>query len=789
MRRLHFRVRTLLILLLVALPPLVAFGAFALVTTSQSRLADSRASTDAALSRASELLARAVEDAGRAVQQVAADPELAAAAAAGDAEAAAARYAALAGGLPGWHARVTGRGAPIELAAADPTETGDRLDASIGGESVGSVVDRGRLLLAAGAPLNRLVEGADGLRLLVWRDATHDVLEAMRIAAGGTVAVEGGDGFAVAGPDAARLVALLGAAGTGTGAAAPARAEAVSHAARPVTLAGGASGRIAVLPEPRDVGFAAIGLAPALSVAGSLAVLWAVLLAVAFARSIGGELRRLAEAAEKVREGVFEPIAPVANDELGRLAAVHSRLAASLEERNRQIAELAVQITSLPVGDDPRSVVRAVPAAAARVTREESWRAVILDASAPDLIPPGRYGESDGAEPPPGPDAWERQAWRALVGVDGVDDDARVDHDPGARSRLIETPEGEFVVVLMAADERLEGILAAPWAGRRPPSAAEHHLFSLLGRHAGTAIEHAMLYATLRRQAGELERLASVQADFLRGVSHDLQTPLTSIAALSSELSARGDLEPQASADLRAIQEQAERLRRMVAQLLVVSRLDAGTVEPRQEVLRAEPIVRRTWSALRPIGRSLRLRTSDDHLVIADPDRLEQVLWALLDNAVKYSPPGSPVHVELGCRTRRVAEQDLQGDATESELVAEIAVTDHGMGMDAETQRRAFEQFYRSAEARSRVPDGSGIGLYAARGLVVAMGGTLTLESRAGSGTTLRIRLPAERVDRVVEPVDEATESTPQTAPEVAPGAVLVAPPARQAGDRASERS
>jgi signal transduction histidine kinase len=148
-------------------------------------------------------------------------------------------------------------------------------------------------------------------------------------------------------------------------------------------------------------------------------------------------------------------------------------------------------------------------------------------------------------------------------------------------------------------------------------------------------------------------------------------------------------------------------------------------------VFRVEPIIQRTWEALRAEHRSFSLETDGpEQLAVGDPDRLEQVLWAVLDNAVKYSPPQSPIAVRV----------TAQGDARE------IVVIDHGPGMSAEVRDQAFDQFFRSAEARRAVPDGSGIGLYAARGLLEAMGGSIRLESATDAGTTVRIRLPAEPI-------------------------------------------
>jgi signal transduction histidine kinase len=260
-------------------------------------------------------------------------------------------------------------------------------------------------------------------------------------------------------------------------------------------------------------------------------------------------------------------------------------------------------------------------------------------------------------------------------------------------------------------------------------------LLSLVGEHAATSIEHAILYARVRAQADAIDRMAAIQRDFLRSVSHDLQTPLTSIRALAGEVRAQPDLDDQASHDLDLIEHQADRLRRMVSQLLVVSRLEAGVVEPQLEVVNPRPLIERTWSALRIPERQLRVDLSGPPLLaVADPDRLEQVLWAVIDNAIKYSPAGGGVHVSIG------------GDGDR----ARIAIRDEGVGMDARTVAQAFEQFYRSPEARRVAPNGSGIGLFAARGLMQAMGGSISINSQLGQGTTITLELPAEHAEETV---------------------------------------
>ena len=137
-----------------------------------------------------------------------------------------------------------------------------------------------------------------------------------------------------------------------------------------------------------------------------------------------------------------------------------------------------------------------------------------------------------------------------------------------------------------------------------------------------------------------------MQADFLRGVTHDLQTPLTSIAALATELRADENQSEASRADLDSIAHQAERLRRMVSPLLVTSRLDAGVLTPQQEVFAVRPLVERTWAALRA-DRPFELDVAGPpHLAVADEDRLEQVLWAVLKRG-QVQPTAVTVHAGI----------------------------------------------------------------------------------------------------------------------------------------------
>jgi len=448
---------------------------------------------------------------------------------------------------------------------------------------------------------------------------------------------------------------------------------------------------------------------------------WIASVAVIFVRLLRTEVTTLLDLAER-----GEPMS-AGDPGAGERDAAQRRLATALEERNRQVAELAAQASLAPIGDEPRRVAEHVVRASRSVTRDPTWSLAVLESALPGLLPRGVY---DGEELEGSPsEVTDLHNWAAVSAAELADQ----------RAARVEGPWGAFVVVAVAADDQLRAVLLAPWEGRPQPTPAEVALLAVVGEHASVSIEHALLYAQVRAQADELDRMAEVQRDFLRAVSHDLQTPLTSIRAVANELRAQPGLDQQGAADLELIEQQAERLRRMVAQLLVVSRLEAGVIEPRQELVNARGVVERTWDAIRAPDRRLELAVDGPPmLLVADPDRLEQVVWAVLDNAVKYSPAGTPVSVRISLDGQRAA----------------ISVTDEGAGMDSATAHRAFDQFFRSEAARRLAPDGSGIGLYAARGLMQAMGGSATLESTLGQGTTVRLELPAE-------PIEEARTAEP----------------------------
>jgi signal transduction histidine kinase len=209
-----------------------------------------------------------------------------------------------------------------------------------------------------------------------------------------------------------------------------------------------------------------------------------------------------------------------------------------------------------------------------------------------------------------------------------------------------------------------------------------------------------------------------ISAKMEPGVSHNLQTPLARIRAYADQLAAETP-----DRRLGIIAEQSDRLSRMVRQLLTVSRLDSGVLRPVPEVFAPAGLVRRAWEALGASGVQF---TLDDRsvgwLALADPDQVDQVIWGLLDNAVKYGG-GAPitVSVALVAGGAGTAEGGGTGGGT-----LRLRVEDSGPGIAEADRDRLFERYARGSLLGA---EGTGLGLYVSRELARANGGDLVLDT------------------------------------------------------------
>ena len=227
----------------------------------------------------------------------------------------------------------------------------------------------------------------------------------------------------------------------------------------------------------------------------------------------------------------------------------------------------------------------------------------------------------------------------------------------------------------------------------------------------------------------EVQRQQAALRDFLANVSHDLQTPLTSINGFSQALVDGTVDAPEARQNAyRIIEEESRRLLRLVEGLLDLSRIEAGQAQINLQPIRIAALLQHIQDlfALRANELEVRLTlgSSDVPDVRGDPDRLEQVLANLVDNALRHTPPEGEVRVSA----RR-----------ESDATVGIAVSDTGPGIPADAMPRLFSRFYQSE--RSQGQGGTGLGLAIAHELVQAQQGEIQVESQPGSGATFRVLL------------------------------------------------
>ncbi|GAA1622663.1 ATP-binding protein [Actinoplanes couchii] len=236
------------------------------------------------------------------------------------------------------------------------------------------------------------------------------------------------------------------------------------------------------------------------------------------------------------------------------------------------------------------------------------------------------------------------------------------------------------------------------------------------------------IFVAQRRAEGLSRQLARAQADFVNLVGHELRTPLTSITANATLLSEETGLDPDVGQMVQAIARNAAALQRIADTLLDLAGLDSGHLELDVHEVDLVALVSDAVTGLRHTGDRLTLVSelpAELHLP-GDASRLRQVVDDLLSNAVRYSPPGSPVHITLRAE----------------ETVADLCIADSGIGMPPGEYPRVFDRFFRGSNVRHQGTTGSGLGLSLARAIILLHGGTIKLAENKPAGTIVCVRLP-----------------------------------------------
>jgi two-component system sensor histidine kinase KdpD len=303
-------------------------------------------------------------------------------------------------------------------------------------------------------------------------------------------------------------------------------------------------------------------------------------------------------------------------------------------------------------------------------------------------------------------------------------------NQPG-RSAMHKATEQLYRVAISAETEEIGSLWAVRTIDAGPPSAEESRLLATTADSVGQSIlrDRLAVQATEREIALRSDELKSALLD---SVSHDLRTPLATIRAAAGSLAdteivwSAGDRERTA----RQIDMEAERLNQIVSNLLDMSRIQAGALHPQVEMLPPEEVLRAVLDRYGPslTGHPVRLEVAPGlRPLLADPIMLEEAIVNLLDNVARYTPIGTEARVTATNEGDRII----------------IRVEDAGPGLPPEAFGKIFEKFYRHPSAQSRSGRGTGLGLAVVKGMVEAIGGTVSAGRSELGGLAVRIELPA----------------------------------------------
>jgi len=247
--------------------------------------------------------------------------------------------------------------------------------------------------------------------------------------------------------------------------------------------------------------------------------------------------------------------------------------------------------------------------------------------------------------------------------------------------------------------------------------------------------------AQLRAKNAELERQGKIKAEFIQIAAHELRTPLTSIVGYLDLFSEGrfGELPPLLDRPMSSVRRNAHRLKRLVDDMLSVSRIEAGRVTLRREPVDLGEVVSDVVTELLPLARAreLHVATNITHVesIDADRDKLHQIAVNLVSNAIRYTPEQGEIVIDV--------------DEAPSERFpggwARLRVRDNGVGIAEEDRQRIFDPFLSAKPAKhhtSAGPDSAGLGLYIARGLIELHGGLITVDSQPDVFTEFTVLLP-----------------------------------------------
>src|SRR2546426_1661649 len=402
----------------------------------------------------------------------------------------------------------------------------------------------------------------------------------------------------------------------------------------------------------------------------------------------------------------------------GTLAARERARAQEAEHRERD-AKLLYEAAFLMAEPD---LERALTAVAEHFRAALDLDGVAIDADAEILPRPALAARDERA----------REALRTTIGTELR---MMAPHGPSRSIRLIGPRHGgdrerpAHVVPISASGERIGRLRILPREGAKALGPKDERLLAIAAANLGVTLERAR-FRTEATGAEALRRADELKTELLHAVSHELRTPLASILASARSLRRRDVAWTDRERDefASAVQDEALRLDRVVGNLLDLSRIENGTLVPHKAWHDVGALVEDVAGRMRPVtaGHPVRLDVPED-LPPVELDYVEigQVLSNLVENAAKFSPPGSEIGIRVGRNN---------GDFR-------FAVRDHGPGIATGDSERIFEPFVRLARA-GQGPRGVGLGLAIAKRLVEAHAGTIWIDRAVSDGTRIVFTLP-----------------------------------------------
>jgi signal transduction histidine kinase/CheY-like chemotaxis protein len=272
-----------------------------------------------------------------------------------------------------------------------------------------------------------------------------------------------------------------------------------------------------------------------------------------------------------------------------------------------------------------------------------------------------------------------------------------------------------------------------------------------VGRRAGTAIENAELFATAQKARDQAQQASGSKDAFLAAVSHELRTPLNAILGWGSMLESSALDETKRGRAVETVMRNAAAMQTLVEDLLDVSRITSGRIKLDIGQVDMVPVVEAAFDAIKPAAEAKEVRVRrvldpDAGAVLGDSTRLQQIVWNLLANAVKFTSKGGRVNGVL-----RRADSSV-----------ELVVTDNGRGIHPDFLPHVFEPFQQENAGTKRYSGGLGLGLAISKNLVELHGGTLEAHSPGeGQGSTFVVRLPLATLRAVPPPRDGPYQPPP----------------------------